>query len=156
LTRKRPTTTDRVIDVAATTNQRHGAFGPPESNPRDRRSKRRHAYRAYVVIILVSPTGDRGKPILLRAKDISHTGMRVSSKQMIYPGSEGAVQMIRSNGRIALIGIEVKYCKYVGDMEHHTGLEFIPLPRGLTTDDFLDRDGRMVLLDPLLERNRTR
>lgn len=131
--------TDRLIDIAANPK------GPPSGN--ERRNRTRHPYDALVALVLVSPTGDRGQAMILRAKDISMSGISLISRHMIYPGSRGGVQLMRSDGRVAVVGVQVRYCRYTGNMEHHTGLEFTPLPASLAPQDFLDKKGRPVLLD---------
>lgn len=119
----------------------------------DRRAVRRVPYRAYVALLLVSPMGDRGKPVVCRARNISLHGISVTSRYMIYPGSVGAMQLLRSDGRVALVGVKVKASRYMGSMEHHTGMSFIPLPSGVAAEEFLDANGRMMLLDPMLREN---
>ena len=136
---------DQIIDIAV------GERTP--ERPEDRRIARRVAYRDYVALLLISPTGDRGRPIVLRARNISLYGISVISRHMIYPGSVGAMQLLRSDGRLALVGVRVKISRYIGNMEHHTGMSFIPLPHGVTTDEFLDRHGRLILMDTLLRQN---
>lgn len=138
--------TDRLIDIAA-------GIEPLETALKDRRAKQRTPYDAYVAFLLVAPTGDRGRPLVLRAKDISFTGISVIGRHMIYPGSEGAMQLVRSDGRMALVGVSVRASRYIGHMQHHTGMAFVPLPPGVTAHEFLDRDGRMILMDPRLREN---
>jgi hypothetical protein len=136
---------DQLIDLAAGLRA-----GEP---PVERRGGRRVPYQAYVALLLISPTGDRCRPVVLRARNISHHGISVVSRNMIYPGSTGAMQLVRSDGRVALVGVKVKASKYMGGMEHHSAMSFIPLPQGVATDEFLDKHGRMMLLDPLLREN---
>jgi hypothetical protein len=119
----------------------------------DRRARRRLQYEALVALVLISPTGERGQPLVVRARDLSLTGMGVVSRHMMYPGSQGALQIVRSNGTSALVGVQVRHSRYIGNMEHYTGLKFIALPSDISTSDFLDRHGRMVLLDPALRQN---
>jgi hypothetical protein len=136
---------DQIIDIAV------GERAPEPTA--DRRIAKRVPYRDYVALLLISPTGDRGRPIVLRARNISVYGISVISRHMIYPGSVGAMQLLRTDGRLALVGIRVKISRYIGNMEHHTGMSFMPLPHGVTTEEFLDRHGRIVLMDPLLRDN---
>jgi hypothetical protein len=70
---------------------------------------------------------------------------------MIHPGIEGAVQLVRSDGRTALIGVRSAYCRYIGGMMHETGLRFVPLPGRLRVDSFLDNRQRLKV-DPQLRR----
>ena len=91
--------------------------------------------------------------MILRSKDISLHGIRVLSRNMIYPGSQGVMQLMRSDGRLALMGVIVRSSRYAGNMEHQTGLQFGPLPRGWTPEEFIDRRGHMHLLHPKLCEN---
>lgn len=136
---------DQIIDLAEGVNA--GAV------IKDRRAKRRVPYSGYVALLLVSPIGDRGRPMVLRARDISSGGISVVSRYMIYPGSRGALQLVRSDGYVALVGVQVTASRYLGNMQHHTGMEFVPLPPGITPQEFLDKQGRLVLMNPLLREN---
>ena len=104
---KRPFT-DRLIDVAA-------GYEPMQAVLADRRSKKRLPYHAYVAMLLVAPTGERGRPVV--------------------------------------VGVTVKASRYVGDMKHHTGMAFSPLPQGISAKEFVGKDGRLLLLDPRLREN---
>ena len=142
---KRPFT-DRLIYVAA-------GYEPMQAVLADRRSKKRLPYHAYVAMLLVAPTGERGRPVVVRARDISIDGISVVGRQMIYPGSQGALQLVRSDGSAAVVGVTVKASRYVGDMKHHTGMAFSPLPQGISAKEFVGKDGRLLLLDPRLREN---
>lgn len=137
---------DQLIDIAS------GAVNAASAD--ERRARRRLNYEALVALVLIGPTGSRGQPQVVKAKDLSITGIGVVSRHMMYPGSQGALQIVRSDGRAALVGVQVRHSRYIGNMEHYTGLKFIPLPSGISTRDFIDRHGRMVLLDPALKQNR--
>jgi hypothetical protein len=139
--------TDQLIESAA-----HVKGGEPSILER-RRVIRRVAYHDYVALLLISPTGDRGRPVVLRARNISLYGISVVSRHMIYPGSVGAMQLLRSDGRLALVGVRVKASRYIGNMEHHTGMAFVPLPHGVSADEFIDRHGRLMLMDATLREN---
>lgn len=116
------------------------------SSTLERRGAKRHAYDGRVAIVLLSETGSPAPPALLRGRNISAGGLCVISRQMIHPGTVGAVQMVRSDGSSALVGVTVRYCVYVGNMRHFTGLEFMPLPSAITPADFVDQTGHMPLL----------
>ena len=66
----------------------------------------------------------------------------------------GAVQLVRSNGQRALVGFEIRHSRYAGSLRHETGLEFTALPEGFSAEDFVDENGRLITLDPLLDQNR--
>ena len=129
---------DRLIDLAA--GLKSGEVASDE-----RRSRQRVPYDATVALILLGPDGYRSEPILLRAKDISAGGVCVISRNMIHVGAAGAMQLVRSDGRAALVGVQVRHCRYVGKMQHQTGLQFSDMPEGLSPKDFLDQDGRMKI-----------
>lgn len=112
----------------------------------DRRSNRRMPYKALVALVLIGPTGDKSRPLIIRAEDISTGGLRLASRQMFHVGSYGAALMRRSDGRQALVGVKVLRCTYSGKMIHHTGVQFIPLPREMSAQDFVDDHGRPVCL----------
>lgn len=137
---------DQIIDIAA-------GLKPMPAVMSDRRSRRRVPYTAHVALLLIAPTGERSRPMVVRARDISLDGISVAGRQMIYPGSQGAMQLVRSDGRMALVGVAVRNSRYVGEMRHHTGMSFVPLPPGISAREFVGRDGRMVLLDSRLQEN---
>jgi hypothetical protein len=142
---KQPNLADQFIDIAA-------GFAEPTAID-ERRARKRVDYDALVALVLIGPTGGRGQPQVVRAKDLSLTGIGVVSRHMMYPGSQGALQIVRSDGRAALVGVQVRHSRYIGNMEHYTGLKFVPLPTDISPMDFLDRHGRMALLDPALRQN---
>ncbi len=138
--------TDRLIDLAEKTKT-------VATSTEERRTTKRLDYDALVAMILLTPEGEKSAPILLRAKDISRGGIRVVGRHHAESGRMGAVQLVRSNGQVALIGILVQHCQHLdGSTGYEMGLQFAPLPAGLSPDDFLD-DQRMKLLDPLLRGN---
>ena len=122
-----------------------------ERSADDRRHDRRHPYRAMVALLLSG--GDRPAPLVLRSLDISAGGLLVAGSRALPVGAVGVMQLVRSDGRFALVGVEVMHSRYAGGMEHRCGVRFIPMPAGFRREDFLDADGRMVLLDPLLRQN---
>lgn len=137
-----PPSADALIEQAAKLETDSSA-----SEDTERRQKKRVPYRAPLAIVLIGPTGEKSRPLVIRAKNISIGGLRLAGRQMFHVGSFGAVLMRRSDGRRALVGVKVVHCAYAGNLEHVTGLQFIPLPREMTADDFLDDHGRPVSLD---------
>ncbi len=136
--------TDRLIDVADGT-------ATAQTLASDRRSKKRHPYTAIVALVLIEPGSTSGRPMVLQARDLSLNGICVMSKTMMYPGSHGAMQLVRSSGQMAIVGVRVQHCRYVSDMQHEVGFKFIPLAEEIDARAFLDRRGRMVLLDPTIK-----
>jgi hypothetical protein len=127
--------TDQLIDEASELT----------SSVVERRSQQRHPFDGRIVMLLLSETGTPLPPIVVHGKNISSGGMCVVSRQMIHPESLGAIQLARTDGRVALIGIQVRYSVYVGNMRHNTGIEFVPLPPTIEANDFLDPDGKSLL-----------
>ena len=127
------TTTDRLIDAAA-----HVQGGASDVED-ERRDNTRHPYDAHVAIRLLGPNGERHGSLIAQACDISEGGMCIASRKMLHPGLHGALLMMRMDGRLALAGVQIHYCRYVGNMMHHSGLKFIPVPDGLSKIEFADQ-----------------
>ena len=138
--------TDHLIDSAS------GKVSPP-TTVEDRRNKERHPYPLLVGLVLLDENRELTPPLLLRAKDISVGGIGLCCREPLEVGTQGVLQLVRSNGNLALAGVEVRHCRYVKDLEHIVGLSFIPMPPGFRTEDFLDDQGRLTLFDPLLQSN---
>lgn len=119
----------------------------------DRRNQKRHPYSLLVGLILHDENRNLMPPLLLRANDLSVGGIGVCSREPIEVGRKGVLQLVRSNGNLALAGVEVMHSRYCKDLEHIVGLSFIPMPPGFRTEDFLDDQGRLALFDPLLRSN---
>lgn len=136
-------TSDHFIDPAEAT--------PAELAPR---GQDRVPYTGHVVLVLITAEGDRTQPIVADAREISVDEISIVSRQMLHPGAAGAMQMMRSDGRLALVGVEVRGSTYIGNMQHITACRFVPLPATMPVDEFLDEDGRLKLLDPCLMENR--
>lgn len=143
------TAADRLIDIAS-------GVAPATLEPvtDERRVASRHPYNALVAVVLTSADGTGSRPMLLRTRNISMGGLCVVSRHMLHPETTGAVQLVRSDGTMAVVGVRVTHCRYVGNMEHETGLRFIPLPSMASIERFFDeREQRLRLADPLLREN---
>jgi hypothetical protein len=134
---------DRLIDIAS------GKINPAALSS-DRRNRRRIPFDATVAVVLMGPDDRIGRPMALQAKDISIGGMCVTSRKMLYPGSRGAMQLVRSNGQMAIVGVQVQHCRYAGEMQHHIGFKFIPLAANVDAKAFVGRNGQMIVLDTSL------
>lgn len=146
MARRTPHSADRLIDAIAGKSTTAHAAG-------NRRKEPRLEYDAKVALIMISPTGHFGTPAMVQGMDLSLDGMCVISRSMMYEGSIGAVQLVRSNGEMAVVGAQVCHCTYVGAMQHRVGLKFVPLPENFPSSAFVDRHGRMTLLDESLKHN---
>lgn len=97
----------------------------------ERRTAERHDYPHKVVVLLRSVDSSQPRPIPVQGVDISSGGLCVESKTIFRPGAVGVVQLKRSDGTHALVGVQVCRCTYTGDMMHQSGLRFIPAPEDL-------------------------
>lgn len=134
---------DRIIDAAEALR---------EGGTVENRRGRRHPYAALVALILLEDGRRRG-PLVLRSQDVSVGGLLVLSAEPLPVDARGAIQLVRADGRYAIVGIRVRHCRYAGHLEHRIGLQFTPLPPAFARDTFLDTDGRVIPWDPLLKHN---
>ncbi len=128
---KRDKKLDSLIDNAAN-------LGRGEIIDDERRAKERQPYNAPIKLVIFSSAGDRLPKITVQAKDISLGGMCVTSRQMIHPGTQGILRLVKSDGKMTRVGVRVRYCQYVGGMLHHTGLEFTALPNTMLMGNRFD------------------
>ena len=49
----------------------------------------------------------------------------------------GVVQIVRTDGRFAIVGIEIRHCRRAGPHEYRVGVQFGPLPDGFTREETL-------------------
>ncbi len=117
----------------------------------DRRVHPRRVYETLVGLVLVDDAGGRGDPMVLRSRDLSTGGMGLVGRHPIDAGTAGVMQIVRGDGRVALLGVVIRHCRYVDDQTHEIGLEFCDLPPGVTAADFMDEHGTIELFDPLLK-----
>jgi len=131
-----PNPIDQIIDFAS---------GASEADPADaeNRSTRRCEYGAPVAFVQWTPTGGKSIATIVSTKNISSTGVCVTSRYMLHVGHEGVLLMRRSNGEEVLVGVKVVHSNYVGDMKHESGLSFIKVPANLVVEDFRDENGNM-------------
>jgi hypothetical protein len=139
MTRPDASVIDRLIDIARGSAQ-------VSAEERENRDTKRVAFSGSVALVQVTATGDRTRPLIVRCKNISPGGLCIVSRQMLHIGHGGAVMMQRSNGTTVLLGARVVHCSYIGNMEHESGIEFTPLPEGISERDFHDAQGNLVRL----------
>ena len=137
---RNPNLIDRMIDIAS------GEAAVDEAE-RENRDTRRTACDCLIGFVQFTPSGGKSIPTVVRCTDISAGGMRVVSQYMLHIDHEGAVLMERSNGEEVILGVKVVHCKYVGDMKHLSGLQFIQHSGVFAADDFRDEHGNMPRLD---------
>jgi len=119
----------------------------------ERRASKRVPYDARVVLIPVDPDGEKLSPIVVRALDVSRNGLRLEVGTRLVEGMTGAIQLLRPNGQLALIGCVVRNYRATDAGEHEVGLEFTAMPPELPVDDFVDEAGQLRLLHPELRAN---
>ncbi|MCA9293890.1 MAG: hypothetical protein KDA20_08760 [Phycisphaerales bacterium] len=73
--------------------------------------------------------------VKVRAMDVSRSGLGVVTRATLRPGMRAVLPMTRSDGRRALLGVEVMHAHIVGDGANAlgcaAGLRFFKLPRRL-------------------------
>ena len=136
-------TTDRDIDHLIDVVQ--GKAEPP-TDDKEHRGNRRHEWAGPIAFVQTTQTGGKSIPTVLQCRDISSTGIGVTSRYMLHVGFEGAVLMERASGERVILGVTVAFCNYVGDAGHHCGLRFVATPEEFSLDDFLDEQGNMPVL----------
>lgn len=97
-----------------------------------KKNQQRVPYTAEVDLFLLSEDGKVRQPITVKTVDISQGGICIRSRNMFHVGEVGGIKLIRSDGAQLLVGVEVRHCRYIGEMLHNTGLQFIPLPDELS------------------------
>lgn len=116
----------------------------------ERRAAPRVPYDALVAISVVGPSGELRAPMVYRAVDISFSGISIIGRQFLCPGTTGVMQIVRPDGTAALACVFIATCQSMSNLDYLIGMEFGPLPPEICIDDFLDAQGRMLLMDPLL------
>jgi len=119
----------------------------------DRRCRRRHPFEALVAIRFFESDGLSDETKIFQARDISVGGLSVESAEQVESGTSGVMQIVRSNGHVALVGVAVRHTRAVNNDLYQIGLAFGPLPGGLRVEDFLDDSGGLPLFDPRLRDN---
>lgn len=136
---------NQVIDGIVKRASKQDALYESENRDMDR-----YPYHGHIVLILLDYSGNPSPPLLLRAADISTGGIGVVSRHMFHTGSIGAVQMLRSDGKAEIIGVKVKHCRYAGDMKHHSGFEFAPVPERIKESYFMSSNGSEYLVHAMM------
>ena len=139
---------DHLIDLAADGDSVAGSGV-------ERRTQHRVSYDALVAVMPVESDGMASEPFVVRAHDISLGGLSVLSGRFLPENKTVVVQLVRSSGSTALVGATVRHCHTVRPVEHHIGLAFCQLPDEIGVERFLDENGCIQMLDPLLRDNQT-
>lgn len=91
----------------------------------EKRDRRRYPYPMVATLRFAAPPGGVETVVQVQAIDLSQGGIRIRSRGMFHVGAEGTIELTRSDGSCTLVGVKVCHCKYVGNMQHETGLQFI-------------------------------
>lgn len=134
---------DLMIDIAA-------GVAAPEDVQRERRSDKRHCYTALVGVAPVDETGTMHDASVAQGRNISVGGICVGGRTVYAPGTQLVLQLVRSDGSTAIVGGRVQHCRYIGEMQHETGIEFTPLSRRFDHNKLIAADGQLRLLHPKL------
>lgn len=137
------TDADLMIDIAA-------GVADEAVATREWRSEKRHNYTELVGTAQFDERGDMKEPCGLQAKNISVGGICLLGRNVFTAGTNVVMQLVRSNGSSAIVGGRVQHCRYIGEMQHETGIVFAPLPPNVKPAEFLEETGRMRLLHPKL------
>lgn len=137
------TDADRMIDIAA-------GVADVAVATQERRSEKRYPYTQLVGAAQIGERGDIREPQGLQAKNISVGGICLTGRAVFSAGTRVVMQLVRSNGSSAIVGGRVQHCRYIGDMQHETGILFTPLPPNVNPGEFIDTAGQMRVLHPKL------
>ncbi|MBL0922181.1 MAG: hypothetical protein IBJ10_08655 [Phycisphaerales bacterium] len=136
-----------TLDDCLTNAAKIGAGRKP-SEDNDRRDHGRHPYHKDVPVYWLGELNRSSEVALLRASDVSVGGIRLVCRHMLYPGAKGVVQLTRQAAEHAIVGIEVMYTDYIGDMRYASGCRFIAVPQELLSTRFMQGDGGVALMRP--------
>ncbi len=135
------------VDACLRNAARIGAGSAPPNTGADRRDHLRYRYRREIPVLWLGDRSKAGDVLSLQSSDIGVGGIRLISRHMLYPGVRGVIQLSRSETEHALVGVEVLYTDYVGDMRYASGCRFIPVPDQLLASPMLRNDGLLKSSD---------
>lgn len=118
--------TQAAIDHA----ERVGA-GLVEAATEERRAVLRHKYVRVVPTKWLMPDGGVSALFVMKSFDLSSTGIRLLSKQVIHTGTRGVALLRKAQGPGALVGLEVTHFGYAHDMLNACGCRFVAIPENL-------------------------
>ena len=132
---------DDIADQVEHAQAVEAAGGPPVN----RRKHTRYRFRSLAPVVWFM-----GEPLLhtveLETSYIAVNGVRFVGRAALRPGVRGVMRLRKSDGSLALIGIEVKRCTYVGRMRSASGCEFVRMPEAHAGAWFADQSGGMATL----------
>lgn len=137
------TDADRMIDIAA-------GVADEAVVSQERRNEKRYPYTELVGAAQIDSQGGVKEAQGLQGKNISVGGICLTGRAVFTAGTNVVMQLVRSNGSSAIVGGRVQHCRYVGDMQHETGIVFTPLPSNVKRAQFIEESGRMRVLHPTL------
>lgn len=137
------TDADLMIDIAA-------GVADEAVATRERRSEKRYPYTELVGTAQIDERGRILESCGLQAKNISVGGICLLGRNVFTAGTSIVMQLVRSDGSSAIVGGCVQHCRYIGEMQHETGVVFAPLPPNVKPTEFIEETGRMRTLHPKL------
>ncbi|TVQ61237.1 MAG: hypothetical protein EA379_06700 [Phycisphaerales bacterium] len=133
-------------DIADQLERAHRRVGIGDACAIDnRRSHPRYRFRSPVPVVWFT-RDSLLRVVSLQTSLIAVNGVRLIGRAPLMVGVRGAMQLRKSDGSQALIGVEVQHCTYVGRMHSVYGCRFITLPEALVRAWFTDRSGRLMTL----------
>lgn len=118
--------TQAAIDHA----ERVGA-GLVEAASEERRAVLRHKYVRVVPTRWLMPDGGVSALFVMKSFDLSSTGIRLLSRQVIHTGTRGVALLHKAQGPGALVGLEVTHFGYAHDMLNACGCRFVAIHENL-------------------------
>lgn len=143
---------DAPADVADRVAEAHrpGVVAQEESPVDERRRHERFRFKSQVPVVWFTREHVL-KVVNVRTSDISVGSVRLIGRAVLRPGLRGAMEMHKSDGARALVGLEVRHCSYVGKMHYAYGCVFAALSPQLIKSWFTDANGRVLTLAPGME-----
>ncbi len=111
--------------------ERVGAGLTPALACDERRAVLRYKYDRVVPTRWLLPDGGLSALFLMRSFDLSTTGIRLLSRQVIQNGTRGVALLRKAEGPGALVGLEVTHFGYSGAMLNACGCRFVPIADAL-------------------------
>ncbi len=133
-----PETNAAPVDAAS------GAVDTQEN----RRTAARLGHDQPVAVMLLNADGDFEPPRVARTNDVSKGGVSIRCEHMMDAGAIGVMQFVHPDGRAAMVGCEVRHCRYLDDGVHQIGIMFTKLDASIDPRQFLDEQGGVRPLHP--------
>ena len=130
---------DQIIDIA------RGAVHTGNGE-RENRKVTRVPFTSEVAVIVITASGEKGSPHIVRCENISTGGLCVTSQQEFAVGIRGGVLILRSDGEPVVIGMKVIHARSCGPRGFECGIEFEQQSSAVSMNDFRDTLGNLPQL----------